>query len=539
MSADCERGGAKAGTVKRDTVKRGVWSILRAARRSALVILSISIAAMTDVACGQTRINSTPADPKTMKPPAKSDKEYSFVRGFDSDGKDSGFIAADSILPKANIYGEQLKDFPGKSVDVVMQQCHGGGFVDNVLASRDDVSFASASDWNETANGFLPLQFDQGNIILTVMEDFTRPWWQDANAAADDGMLTHFKTALSGRATPKIAQDVFAPPGKKTKDKQDNDVLLLEHPQYGSTGNAADARKLKDDNYAILVQWGQPAPKAQFEIQMARMYQALTGVGAMAADHIVVLFAGLKQGDMIGGQKLDDGVQLPKFTVSGAPTQENWQAALNGMLFGKDKQPDANSRLFIYNNGHGGLEMKRIERETGIAMGVPMTNYDVFLSGGFDVSAPVGAGTDYSLTDPDEYDSIQIAAKHSITASSVTVNGSPFSLGAPLSLGDDIRHLEGAIDPSLYGGSLVYYDLRVPHDLLGLDPQKAQIDFANLNDPNAIVAFDFAGGTQEMINVVAEPASWVLAAAALLLAGALVKQRREISVLPQRVTRGS
>ena len=473
-------------------------------------IALMAAVAVAAVSSGQTRINSSPNDPDTKKPPVKPDKEYVFVRGYDSNGKDSGFIAADSVLPKADLYGEQLRTFPGKSIDVVMQQCHGGGFLDNVLASRDDVSFASAADWNETANGFLPLQFQDGDIKLTVMEDFTRPWWQDANAASNDGMLTHFNTALKGRATPKIAQDVFAPPGKQTKDKQDNDVLLLEHPQYGSKGNAADPRKLKDDTYAILVQWGQPAPKAQFEIQMARMYQALTdaGVGGMSPDHIVVLFGGLKQGDMIGGQKVGDEVQLPKFAVNGPPTQENWQAALKGTLFGKDSKPDANSRLFIYNDGHGGLEKQKIERETGIAMGgVPMTDYNVFLSGGFDVSAPVGDGSDYSFTDPDEYDSIQIAAKHSITASSVLVNGVGYALGSPLSLGDDIRHLEGAIDPSIYGESLTYYQLRVPHDLLGLNPEMTQIDFANLDDPNAIVAFDFAGGTQEMINVIPEPAT--------------------------------
>ncbi len=89
-----------------------------------------------------------------------------------------------------------------------------GGFVDNVLASRDDVSFASASDWNEFANSYLPLSVKDGDIKLTVMDDFDAPWWQDAVAAANDGMLTHFNTALKGRAAPKIAQDVFAASGE-------------------------------------------------------------------------------------------------------------------------------------------------------------------------------------------------------------------------------------------------------------------------------------------------------------------------------------
>ncbi len=234
---------------------------------------------------------------------------------------------------------------------------------------------------------------------------------------------------------------------------------------------------------------------------------------------------------MIGGQKIGDEAQLPEFAVNGPPTQENWQAALDGSLFGKDVKPDANARLFIYNDGHGGIEKKKIERETGIAMGVPMTDYNVFLTGGFDVSAPVGAGSDYSFTDSDEYDSIQIAAKHSITASSVLVNGVAYSLGSPFSLGDDIRHLEGAIDPMLYGGSLTYYQLRVPHDLLGLDPQMTQIDFANLDDPNAIVAFDFAGGTQEMINVIPEPGTLTLLCLAGLCGGCLrCRTKRKMDV---------
>src|SRR5258708_1392477 len=142
--------------------------------------------------------------------------------------------------------------------------------------------------------------------------------------------------------------------------------------------------------------------------------------------------------------------------------------------------------------------------------GVPMTDYHVFLANGFDVTAPPGDGSDFNLTDPDGYDSIQIAAKHNITASSVLVNGVTYALGSPLSLADDIRHLEGAIDPALYGGSLTYYQLRVPHDLLGLDPEMTHFEFANLDDPYAIVAFDFAGGTQEMINVIPEPTTLTL-----------------------------
>jgi hypothetical protein len=345
----------------------------------------------------------------------------------------------------------------------------------------------------------------------------------------NEGMKHHFNTALTGLAAPAIPKDDFAPPGKPAKDKDGKDIVLIEHPQYSSTGAGADNRKLKDNTYAVLVLWHKAEPKPEeFEIKMARMYQALTdaNAGNIPASHIAVLYADKMKGDMIGGQKVNDGVQLPKFAVTGPTTRDNWIAALDGTIFGEQHKPGRDARLLIYNTGHGGLKKQEVERETGIAgNGMRRTIFDVFLTGGFDVSPPPGDDSDAHLTNPDGYDSIQIAATHDIIASPLLVNGAPFSLGPPLSVGDGIRHVEDALHPSLRSSSLVYYDLRVPHDLLGMDPLRTRFEFTNLDDPFAVVAFDFAGGTQEMINVVGVPEPGMLGLALVALAALMLRRR--------------
>src|SRR6266508_2943261 len=56
--------------------------------------------------------------------------------------------------------------------DVVMQQCFGGGFIDDIQAAGGSHTFASAAAWNESAIN------DQSSFGFTALENFTRAWWQ-------------------------------------------------------------------------------------------------------------------------------------------------------------------------------------------------------------------------------------------------------------------------------------------------------------------------------------------------------------------------
>jgi hypothetical protein len=93
-------------------------------------------------------------------------------------GVDSFVVTSDNQIVWDDQYANQLRAFPGSVVDVVMQQCFGGGFAPNMQASlggvKDD-TFTAASNWNEVAfsdvsHGRLGLQ------SLTRLDNFTRAW---------------------------------------------------------------------------------------------------------------------------------------------------------------------------------------------------------------------------------------------------------------------------------------------------------------------------------------------------------------------------
>jgi hypothetical protein len=160
------------------------------------------------------------------------------------------------IVGSAGEYTDDIAmDFKGGSVDIVMQQCFSGGFVDHIAGLNKPHTFASAAAWNEASqNGVKP---KEGTI--TYLENFTRSWRQQADTNPNAGMLSNFQTAISGNGA--IKKDRFSPPSPK-----DNPV---EHPQYESPDppppmpTPNDKRTLTPPKgggkeYAILVAWDKP-----------------------------------------------------------------------------------------------------------------------------------------------------------------------------------------------------------------------------------------------------------------------------------------
>jgi hypothetical protein len=97
-----------------------------------------------------------------------------------------------------------------------MVQCHGGGFLSNVAGNTNQPNwtFASASSWQETAKSSASFLTPGGT--RQYLNNFTRPWREDALLYTNSGMLQHFQTAANGRAAAgqilAIAKDPFVPP---------------------------------------------------------------------------------------------------------------------------------------------------------------------------------------------------------------------------------------------------------------------------------------------------------------------------------------
>jgi len=235
-------------------------------------------------------------------------------------------------------------------VDIVMQQCFGGGFADDISAALPTYTFASASAWSEVAWNRNPAP------VPRILDNFTRAWREDAAVYNGDGMLSHFDTAVAGApifgAPPgfPIQKEPFSPPGLGG---------TIEHPQYRSPdaveGGANDSRKLANDYFAILVAWSTPnaPPNARHAWNIQRIYNTLTTVYNIPAGNIQVLYDRPAPANLpaIGPLEPGDIPGLPRVTVDANNSRDSWLGALSGQGFGND--PGQGSKLFIYNTGHG------------------------------------------------------------------------------------------------------------------------------------------------------------------------------------------
>jgi hypothetical protein len=293
--------------------------------------------------------------------PAEAPNHGSYVRGNISK----------SLMHDGTYASLIAKHSPTAQVDILMQQCYGAGFLDNVIGELKEATFTSASAWNEQA---------LCNCIewLGAADDYTRASVEAHVRSAAWTMRSNFRVATKGlpKLQPALEPDPYATTGDTPQPKK-------EHPHFGSNDPAPNPGDLllrpNDDRslhhspetpqYAILVQWGKRDLRV-FAIHQQRQYEMLRSRYGVPADNIAVLYgngtlakhAASSSWEMNG---MPDGI--PEVKIDAASENAIFEAALKGDYFKVDGThnkdlaanqarniPTAKSKLYIYNNGHGG-----------------------------------------------------------------------------------------------------------------------------------------------------------------------------------------
>ena len=166
--------------------------ILAAITLAALVLLS----AAAPAAAQATHVGSG-------APLAKPAKVDSFVKT--SDGK----FLWDGVTPFVGTnYTGTLATFPGTLVDVVMQQCFGGGFhagMNAALGGVKNYTFTAATTWNELAwnQSTYALVGAKSAATITSVDNFTRAWNQ--SIPRNEGLYQHYLDATAGAAAAPLS----------------------------------------------------------------------------------------------------------------------------------------------------------------------------------------------------------------------------------------------------------------------------------------------------------------------------------------------
>jgi len=410
-------------------------------------------------------------------------------------------------------FAEDVKSLTGAvgSVDILMQQCHSGGFLQFAGQMGKPYTITTASAWDGSS---WALDLPGKGKPATFVEDFTRAWRKDADLYPRDGFFDRFMLAANaGITSAKIPRDRYTPPGWTGSDGKH----FEERPQYQSpddpAGGPNDSRPLlapgEGNRYAILVAWKKPGPAEAVDI--ARLNKTLRNIiQGIPLRNIVVLYGDTARGTNSGPYKGIGGdgdnpnnEDLGTFYVDGPNTRDNWVKALQGKLFvnGNDKLGityGPNDQLFIYFNGHGG-SAKKADLPLAGAGGL---QYQIQLVDSFDTTISLDPDAPANNTDIDGKDLLQISTISPITDGTIelVVNGVSFGPLVDLLVTDPTQIYDIG---DFVSGSTFTYQVRVDHSLLATNPQYASIGLTNASDPGMVAAFDFAGGDQEYLAIIA------------------------------------
>jgi hypothetical protein len=466
-------------------------------------------------------LGSTSPAAAALSNPQEPSFHASFVR--DSTG---AIVATDAT------YGADLKAVQGNysAIIVVMQQCFGGGFHDDIGgALLKNYSVASASHWSELA--WNSDDFDRAEvlgrpIVPPIVDNFTRPWRDNAALAvppaANRGVLDNFNAAIAGSVALNIGKDPFA------------DIVanvgwgMIEHPQYQSGGAADDARTLAGVA-AVLVAWDTPSQRHAVDIQ--RVYTTLTTVYGIPAGQIAVLYPGLANLAAVqvvpppNPTRANPVENLPAVPTSGGNTRNDWTQSLGGGFFPPgvaDAGPDAQPPLFVFNTGHGAhairlpfgflVEINVASNGRWAGYRSPWQTMAVWAFSrlfGFDpqgsaatIVAPGGSDAGVfapgESTDIDSFDNVQLTFSQPLDPSlSVGINGTFIGQGlpvasSPLPLGSFV-----SASPTFS------YAFRVPHALFAGNTVFVMVSSNSSSVPvppqSALLAVDLRGGEQEFL----------------------------------------
>lgn len=498
--------------------------------RVALVLAAAAV--LTPQLASATRIDSYEVNTRILGIPGTGVPLGDLEPGFHH-----SFVRNNSLsILSDTVYSDQLKLSGYASIDVVMQQCFGGGFLNDISAKVPNYTFASASGWWQSALNFdLPIPGPGagalGGLPRTV-DNFTRAWRETSAAFNGAGpifqanLLDNFETArkglalLPGPVIPNYAirQDPWAPGGN---------TIGVEYPQYNSSGAGADGRNLGNEDYAILVAWD--IPDARHGINIRRMYDTLTKVYGLPANHIAVLYPGalgatipIEPSDLSGLGAAPVTSMNQDGNILGVPVKNlDWITALAGLNFGAGPAIGS-SHLLVYNTGHGGHAVT-LPFLGNFNVGANQKGNWVFSRiNGFDYIGDILG--DVSLTDPlTLMDDIQLSFSQPMDPSLLlSING--VTIGS-LGPADGTMPLDPFVTDPVYS-----YALQVPHSLIGsmtdfMVEIEGPLGSFSL-DPLLLQAVDMRGGDQEFlaINYVPEPGTLLVMAP--LAAVSLIRRRR-------------
>ncbi|MBV8905266.1 MAG: hypothetical protein JOZ22_16685, partial [Acidobacteriia bacterium] len=390
---------------------------------------------------------------------AEPNAHHSYVRGVCPNGAGYCIVATDRQ------YAADIRaNFTGGAVDIVMQQCFGGGFKDDIQnasaaprpGSLARFTFASSTSWGRCSwSVFLPMGA-VNPVTATYVENFTRAWRKDAQLFSNDGLFPRYQLAAGdGIVTippTLIPKDLYAPPGHTI-----GATTYTEYPQYASPdpnpGGANDSRPFPPPpngrRFVLLVAWDD-VNQADIGVDIARMndtsYQV---IGApVPVRRIVTLYGNTARNTNIGpfpdiapqGNIGDGSYRVTRtFFVDGTNARANWISALKGDFFISDQTPNQlgvtygpNDTLLIYNTGHGGNE----NVAAPAVVGVNALRFNVPLAAGGYEAVDADPSLASVVTDPDGTDLLQISTRRPVTDSSIqlAVNGAAFGSLASLAI---------------------------------------------------------------------------------------------------------
>ncbi len=451
---------------------------------------------------------------------------YSFVRDNGVGGVGRKVVAWDDQ------YAQALHNLvPAGSVDVIMQQCFGGGFInDFVKDGPDNGTIATASYFDECA-----LNADRV-IAANTLDNFTRAYRDAARGRPAQGVLDWWNHAAIGGDG--IAKDPYAVP---------NGGANTERPWYFTTDNEPpntnntrtfthDGAAGGSEQFAILVAWNNPQFRHMVNLQ--RMYWMLRNDFGVPFGNIVVLWSNSTLNTMFPTfNHVDPLIPDSPLFLDGPSKQADWLAALQGKRFSTGgtlgtNVPDANDKLLIYNTGHGGHGIQKdgvfmtqgganvVGTDAPLDLAADGMNF-AFAPGTPEASTIMNEGAGNTIL-------IQLLLRQQINADAVInmpgVGMVTAGSALLLDLGEAYLY-NGAIDETTYA-----YQFSVDQPTLAAVASGFELFIEDLDAPfvndNLIAALTFIGGDQEHVYLTAAPVPEPSALLLLAGGGAMMMIRR-------------
>jgi hypothetical protein len=415
---------------------------------------------------------------------------------------------------KARNLAVELHGFPGPRlqgpvVDVVMQQCFGGGFAAGMDATLRNYTLTTAANWNEFAL----------NDTAPPLDNFTRAWTD--SLPRSEGLYQHYLDATRGAAATAtnaaVVQDPYAAGGRlfqmPTKSAYEDplfaspDRLAVGQPQPNNTRDITGANQ-----FVVLFapqitdQRGNAgAVQPRFGENIDNMYAALRSIG-VPANQIIVLY---------GNKAKNATTSSGKTPINGPATLENFS---NATALGKDlygdlllqkapRAPTANDHLLVYTTGHGD-SVTRVP--TLVANATTNKNAKLLLLLP-QATQPVNSGTnqDGGVSNAGMMN-LEVAFSRYVNPTGVTLKFDGQNLGSPLD-----EHTSPLDDLSPMIGAAYYWDVQVPLSLFDTNlgaSATIEIDGASTAANSAKgITYDFYGDSYSVVATpTPEPATIVL-----------------------------